>query len=313
LWPVDTAAGFAGRLAGPRSWPPGTPHRVAANDRRTGGLNGGLTPPDWAAGRSAGHRAGARAQDAPRRNRFLPDWPQQRPPPTVWGRGTPGASARLPATGLPHPIRMSTSERLHHRDASLGAARWHRLDIASTIAMGVWEMHLTGRRPPAPQQRDELLAAVLDDANRFDLVEVCGRLGTVRGRQIELLPVFGRAPRNGCQPWIVGQDADYVLAEENTTAMHRDLLALHTMAHVLLGHPGRPVEVDQVLAGRILQSDWRRMRPLLGPAYAAYAAHAVDEAAADYLAVQVLQRAGRLPLIDRQPWPTNPPTRGRRA
>jgi len=205
---------------------------------------------------------------------------------------------------------MSTSERLHHRDASLGAARWHRLDIASTIAMGVWEMHLTGRRPPAPQQRDELLAAVLDDANRFDLVEVCGRLGKLRGRQIELLPVFGRAPKDGCQPWIVGQDADYVLAEENTTDMHRDLLALHTMAHMLLGHPGRPVDLEQVLAGRIPQSDWRRMRPLLGPAYAA---HAVDEAAADYLAVRVLQRAGRLPLINRQPWPTNPPTRGRRA
>jgi len=198
-------------------------------------------------------------------------------------------------------------------------------------------MHLIGRHTPAPPHRTpveitdlpQILAVTTSDLRRFDLAQLCARLGALRGRRIRLLPVFGRPPTTGCQPWIVADSTDhadhaehcddsgytdYVLVEQNTTAVHRDLLALHTIAHVLLGHPGRPVDTEQVLAGRMPQLDWRRLRPLLGAAYTAYAR---DEAAADDLAVQILQRAGRLPRINRQPWPaipaTNPATAGRPA
>jgi len=199
-------------------------------------------------------------------------------------------------------------------------------------------MHLAGRHPPAaPQSKkpqsgptviateiadlDDVFAAAAAGRDRFDLTHLCGRLGQLRGRRIGLLPVSGHPPATGCQPWMVTDRTgcagdmentgytDYVVVEQNTTPLHRNLLALHAVAHLLLGHPGRPVDAAQELAGRMPQLDWQRLRPLLG---AAYTAHLHDEAAADDLAVQILQHAGQLPRITRQPWPTNPTTAPRR-
>jgi len=193
----------------------------------------------------------------------------------------------------------------------------------------------TDSRPPTPHRNRSDVLAAATHPDPFALADLCARLGRLRRRPIVLLPVFGRPPQSTCLPWFAADHGDYVLAEQHTTAVHRELLTLHTVAHLLLAHPGRPVDGHALIADRMPALDWQRLRPLLGPAYIAEphtpphtearagahieanaGAHvqthlgadvgASVEAAADDLAVQILQRAGRLPRIIRQPWPAHP-------
>jgi len=175
-----------------------------------------------------------------------------------------------------------------------------------------------GRHAPTqPQPIDIIIIIIIITAAAaaavapFDLAAFCARLTAVRVRPITLLPVSGRAPRVGCRPWLQAAEADYVLVEQNTTALHRDLLALHTVGHLLLTHDGRPVPAD-VLARRMPDLDWQQFRTQLGPVVYLAGLHGQGdtEADADAFAVAVLQRAGRLPRLTRQPWPTSPTTGG---
>jgi hypothetical protein len=77
----------------------------------------------------------------------------------------------------------------------------------------------------------------LDVPSPFDLTEFAARLARQRNRPIELRPV-SFAPGAPCGLWIGTADADYVFYEQGTTPFHRSFIALHELAHMLLGHRG---------------------------------------------------------------------------
>jgi hypothetical protein len=79
----------------------------------------------------------------------------------------------------------------------------------------------------------------LDIPSPFDLTEFAARLERQRNRPIRLRPVSFAAGAP-CGLWIGTADADYVFYEQGTTPFHRSFIALHELAHMLLGHRGLP-------------------------------------------------------------------------
>jgi hypothetical protein len=79
----------------------------------------------------------------------------------------------------------------------------------------------------------------LDIPRPFDLGEFATRLERHRGRPILLRP-FNSGPNMPCGLWIGTAEADYIYYENGTTPFHRTLIALHEIAHMLLGHRGLP-------------------------------------------------------------------------
>jgi len=156
--------------------------------------------------------------------------------------------------------------------------------------------HAIDRDSPTPSPAIDI-AAVPAHLQPFDLTTFCAGLAATRARPIALLPVYSRPPRGGCLPWFEATDTDYVLVEQNTTRLHRELLALHTVGHLLLAHQGRPVSADVLITQWMPNLDWQRLRPLIGPVVYIAGPHA--EAQADAFAVEILHRVGRLTVPPR--------------
>jgi hypothetical protein len=86
-------------------------------------------------------------------------------------------------------------------------------------------------------RRRAAIVAELDFPEPFDLAEFAARLGRRRGRPLRLYPVAFEASRP-CGLWIATTEADYVYYETGTTPFHAMSIALHQIAHLLLGHQG---------------------------------------------------------------------------
>lgn len=69
----------------------------------------------------------------------------------------------------------------------------------------------------------------------FDLGQFVAALERQRARPIRLRP-FSSAPGCPCGLWIGTADADYIYHEAGTTPFHATHIALHEIAHMLLGH-----------------------------------------------------------------------------
>lgn len=80
----------------------------------------------------------------------------------------------------------------------------------------------------------------LDIPAPFDLGEFTARLERQRNRPIRLCP-FKSGPGVPCGVWIATWEADYVYYEQDTTPFHVNLIALHEIAHMLLGHHELPM------------------------------------------------------------------------
>jgi hypothetical protein len=85
--------------------------------------------------------------------------------------------------------------------------------------------------------RHAAIARELDIPAPFDLAEFAARLARRRNRPIRLHP-FTSVPGMPCGLWISTADADHVYYEQGTTPFHATLIALHEIAHILLGHHG---------------------------------------------------------------------------
>lgn len=85
--------------------------------------------------------------------------------------------------------------------------------------------------------RHAAIARELDIPAPFDLTEFTARLERQRNRPIRLRP-FAFAPGMPTGLWIGTAEADYVYYEQDTTPFHATLIALHEIAHILLGHHG---------------------------------------------------------------------------
>ena len=69
----------------------------------------------------------------------------------------------------------------------------------------------------------------------FDLGQFVAGLERQRDRPIRLRP-FTSGPGCPCGLWIGTADADYIYHEAGTTPFHATHIALHEIAHMLLGH-----------------------------------------------------------------------------
>jgi hypothetical protein len=82
------------------------------------------------------------------------------------------------------------------------------------------------------------VARTLDIPVPFDLGEFAARLGRQRDRPIRLCPFTpGEGMPSGL--WIGTAEADYVYYQQDTTPLHGTAIALHEIAHILLGHHGQ--------------------------------------------------------------------------
>lgn len=95
----------------------------------------------------------------------------------------------------------------------------------------------------------------------FDLGQFVARLELQRDRPIRLR-LFNFGPGCPCGLWIGTADADYIYHEAGTTPLHSTHIALHEIAHMMLGHRHTAAwdqlisllapDVDQALIQRIL-------------------------------------------------------------
>lgn len=135
------------------------------------------------------------------------------------------------------------------------------------------------------KRRHAAIVRDLDIPRPFDLAEFTARLERRRNRPIRLRP-FSSGQGAACGLWIATADADYIFAEQDTTPFHRSVIALHEIAHMLLGHGG-PV-AWQNLARQIAPD----VRPALVRLILGRSAYATaEERDAETLASLILQRA----------------------
>lgn len=87
------------------------------------------------------------------------------------------------------------------------------------------------------------LSGTLTSRCRSILESFTARLERRRNRPIRLVP-FTSAPGMPCGLWVSTAEADYVYYERGTTRFHAGCIALHEIAHMLLGHDGPHARQD---------------------------------------------------------------------
>jgi hypothetical protein len=91
--------------------------------------------------------------------------------------------------------------------------------------------------------RHAAIVRELDIPVPFDVGQFAARLERQRRRPIRLIP-FTSAPGMPCGLWVSTAEADYVYYEQGTTPFHISCIALHEIAHMLLGHRGPQARQD---------------------------------------------------------------------
>jgi hypothetical protein len=135
----------------------------------------------------------------------------------------------------------------------------------------------------------------LDIPRPFDLHEFAARLGRQRGRPVRLRP-FAFTAGMPCGMWIATAGADYIYYEQATTPFHATAIALHDIAHMLLGHAGSGAWQD--LARRVAPDvPASLVSTILGRS--GYATQ--DERDAETLASLMLARATQWPVTWARP------------
>jgi hypothetical protein len=109
--------------------------------------------------------------------------------------------------------------------------------------------------------RHAAIVDALDVPVPFDLAQFVTNLERQRRRPIQLRP-FSSKPGAPCGLWIGTAETDYIYHEARTTPFHSTHIAVHELAHMLLGHQHTPAweqligllapDVDQALIQLIL-------------------------------------------------------------
>lgn len=85
------------------------------------------------------------------------------------------------------------------------------------------------------QRRCAAIVADFDIPRPFDLGRFLAQVAARRGRRIFMHP-FTSGPGIPCGLWLSTPQADHIFHEADTTPWHRTHIALHELAHILLGH-----------------------------------------------------------------------------
>jgi hypothetical protein len=140
------------------------------------------------------------------------------------------------------------------------------------------------------QRRCAAIAASLDIPRPFDLDVLLARVAASRGREI-YLHSFVSGPGIPCGLWLGTAKADHIFAEAGTSPWHRTQIAVHELAHMLLGH-GTAGDGAVRLAG-LLAAD---VSPTLTRLFLSRSVYAsADERDAETLASLILTRASARP------------------
>jgi hypothetical protein len=85
------------------------------------------------------------------------------------------------------------------------------------------------------RRRCAAIAAGLDIPRPFDLDVLLARVSASRGRKIYLHSMVS-GPGIPCGLWLGTAKADHIFTEAGTSPWHRTQIAVHELAHMLLGH-----------------------------------------------------------------------------
>jgi len=85
------------------------------------------------------------------------------------------------------------------------------------------------------RRRCAAIAARLDIPRPFDLDVLLARVAASRGRKIYLHSMVS-GPGIPCGLWLGTAKADHIFTEAGTSPWHRTQIAVHELAHMLLGH-----------------------------------------------------------------------------
>ena len=85
------------------------------------------------------------------------------------------------------------------------------------------------------RRRCAAIAAGLDIPRPFDLDVLLARVAASRGRKIYLHSMVS-GPGIPCGLWLGTAKADHIFTEAGTSPWHRTQIAVHELAHMLLGH-----------------------------------------------------------------------------
>jgi hypothetical protein len=121
----------------------------------------------------------------------------------------------------------------------------------------------------------------------FGIQALVDMIAARRGRDIALLPL--PVPASDTCPygiWVAGQDRDYIIYEQATSPLHRDLIILHECSHILLGHSPGNLADSAALAQALPRLTRTAMSHIL--TRAGYGAE--EEQRAEMLACLLLQR-----------------------
>jgi hypothetical protein len=101
-------------------------------------------------------------------------------------------------------------------------------------------MHFRGESVPAltAQRRCAAIVADLDIPRPFDLNQLLAQVAAKRNRPIFIHP-FISGPGIPCGMWLSTARADHIFHEARTSPWHQTHIALHELAHILLGHDSR--------------------------------------------------------------------------
>ena len=75
----------------------------------------------------------------------------------------------------------------------------------------------------------------MDIPRPFDLARLLAQVADRRGRMIFVHP-FSSGPGIPCGLWLGTAKADHIFTEAGTSPWHRTQIAVHELAHMLLGH-----------------------------------------------------------------------------
>jgi hypothetical protein len=138
--------------------------------------------------------------------------------------------------------------------------------------------------------RNAAIVKELDIPAPFDLDQFMNGLEQQRRRPIRLCP-FKTEPGVPCGLWISTAEADYLYYEEGTTPYHKDHIALHEAAHMLLGHRGGTPVLQRLASMLIPDADPELVQLMLGRTV--YSCQ--EERDAETLASLIHERSGDRP------------------
>jgi hypothetical protein len=120
------------------------------------------------------------------------------------------------------------------------------------------------------RRRSERVLAPVVVPDPFDLDAFCRQLAGQRGRPLHVMPLPDTAGVTGpCGAWAATDKADYLFYDSAAAPVHRELIVLHEVGHLLGGH--EPESADPpLLAGDAAAADtvlaqWAQWIPDLSP------------------------------------------------